>query len=446
MAHMTIRADRIIGTFKPLHGVNNGPVCYGSLIDVSHYYAKTEIPLVRLHDPNWPHAWEVDIHTIFPDFSKDPADPASYDFSRTDEYIRTIVATGADIVYRLGESIEHTATKYYIHPPEDYGKWAQICIGIIRHYNQGWAGGFHYGIKYWEIWNEPDKVVGPKHKMWSGTWEQFYELYAAASTAIKRFDPQLKVGGYAATSVNRDDFLNEFLTVCRDRRLPLDFFSWHVYSADPQQIVKDARFAREKLDAYGYPQAESHLNEWNYFEGDFRTIWQPGNEHIRRLVFERAKGSVGASFVATVLMLMQDLPVDAANYYDGQPTALFCGLFDYYGVPQKAYYAFEAFHELLQHPQRVHAAVSETAPGITCCCGADASGHIALLISNYNGKSGTYHIEVQGIASGSEFLLQTYVLNDKQELDLQEESTRNIASLELFIPQHTVLLLKAAPV
>ena len=26
----------------------------------------------------------------------------------------------------------------------------------VRHYNRGWANGHEWGIRYWEIWNEPD--------------------------------------------------------------------------------------------------------------------------------------------------------------------------------------------------------------------------------------------------------------------------------------------------
>ena len=29
-------------------------------------------------------------------------------------------------------------------------------MNVIKHYNSGWANGYHYNIKYWEIWNEPD--------------------------------------------------------------------------------------------------------------------------------------------------------------------------------------------------------------------------------------------------------------------------------------------------
>ena len=45
---------------------------------------------------------------------------------------------------------------YHTFPPKDPEKWARICEHIIRHYTEGWADGYHYNIRYWEIWNEPE--------------------------------------------------------------------------------------------------------------------------------------------------------------------------------------------------------------------------------------------------------------------------------------------------
>jgi len=73
-----------------------------------------------------------------------------------DDYIKGIIDTGAKVVFRLGESIETHGTQYHINPPEDMDKFARVCVNIMRHYNEGWAKGFHYGIEYWEVWNEPE--------------------------------------------------------------------------------------------------------------------------------------------------------------------------------------------------------------------------------------------------------------------------------------------------
>src|SRR5688500_1303253 len=88
-----------------LHGVNAGPLAAGGLLDLSARWKEAAFPLARLHDCHWPSPDVVDIHTLFPDPSADPDRPESYDFARTDEYLQAIHATGARIVYRLGESI-----------------------------------------------------------------------------------------------------------------------------------------------------------------------------------------------------------------------------------------------------------------------------------------------------------------------------------------------------
>ncbi|WP_409342358.1 GH39 family glycosyl hydrolase [Paenibacillus sp. MBLB4367] len=439
MADIRIDVREPQGKIKALHGVNNGPVCYGALIDVSDYYREAEIPLVRIHDPNWPHAWEVDIHTIFPDFSKDAADPANYDFSRTDEYLQTILDTGAKIVYRLGESIEHTKKKYYVHPPGDYGKWTEICVNIIRHYNEGWADGFHHGIDYWEVWNEPDL----DERMWSGTPLQLYELYEATVKAIKAYNPALKVGGYAAARPKLP-FLTGFLAYCQERKLPIDFFTWHTYTGDPHKIVEHAHHVRTELDRHGYTATESHLNEWNYLETEFTKIWNRGNEYVRKSNFDKQKNAFGAAFTGTVLTLLQDCPVDEANYYDGQPTALFCGLFDYHGVPQKTYYTFKAFQRMTKHAARVRTVVSDKAPNVYGLAGLNGEGGGAALITSFGGTARLHSISLEGLEGPC--IMKIYTVDDDHRLDLREERVvEGAAAFERFLPSTSVTLLEWSP-
>lgn len=425
LQEIKVDLSRRSGTIKALHGVNNGPVCYGELIDVSHHYAEAGIPLVRLHDPNWPYPREVDISAVFPDFSRDPEDPAAYDFSRTETYIRSVLDTGAKIVYRLGQSIEHTKIKYDVHPPRDYDKWARICLGIIRHYNEGWADGYHYGIEYWEIWNEPD--LG--NMMWSGTAEQYYELYRVAATAIKARFPELKVGGFAL-SQPESGFFPGFLAYCREHALPLDFFSWHTYTVEVERLTANAALMHERLVEYGFGEVEVHLNEWNYADlNDWtRRLWSKDSGKARRETFEKAKGVEGASFCAAALIALQDARVDAANYYDGQPSAMFCGLFDYYGVPQKTFYAFVAFNELVKHPHRVAVTVGGDAaetPNVYACAGANESGQIAVLISNPKAEPARCKVIVEGCAAGTPSTLSRL----DADHDFQPEETVS-ASLE----------------
>jgi len=428
------------GPMKRLHGVNNGPIGYGSLIDVSHHYEDMGVPFVRLHDPNWPHPREVDMYAVFPDPGADPDDPRNYDFARTDDYVKSVLDTGARIVYRLGVSIEHTKVKTYTHPPADYDRWARVCVRIIDHYNEGWADGYRYGIEYWEVWNEPDV---PNELMWSGTSEQYFELYRVAATNIRTAHPGVKVGGPGSARAG-EELAGRFIEFCAGERLPLDFFSWHIYTDRVSKVTDLAVLVRELLDAHGFSSTESHLNEWNYLTGDFWTIWKKGHEQERSLVFGRQKGPEGAAFAAGTLLALQDSPVDVANYYDGQPSALFCGLFDPYGVPQKTFYAFKALRALCDAGPRVEATVGPDADGLFVGAAGREDGEGVVLISNVSGTSREYRLRFDGLAAGKGYWCDTYCVDAEHELG-QVGATRiepATPTLDLTIGANSVLLLR----
>ncbi|MBO7176721.1 MAG: hypothetical protein J6W14_05045, partial [Clostridia bacterium] len=190
------------GHIKELHGVDCAPYSayaqekQGRQPEIEALFQLTGIPRSRLHDccGRFGGCHYVDIPNVFPNFDADENDPANYDFYYTDEYIGAIIKEGAQIVYRLGVTIEWGTKKYTCFPPKDPAKWARICEHIIRHYNEGWADGFHYGITYWEIWNEPENPP-----MWQGTREEYFELYRVASKHLKAcFGDSIKVGGYGS--------------------------------------------------------------------------------------------------------------------------------------------------------------------------------------------------------------------------------------------------------
>lgn len=472
MKKVIVDLEKTVGNIKPLHGVGNGPKHSYTNWDLSDFYRELAIPNVRLHDQDHPNSCVMDVYQIFPDENADPEDSANYDFERTDFYIKAIMDVGAKIIWRLGCNIEHTEKKYFAHPPKDYNKWAKICIGIIKHYNQGWADGFRFDIKYWEIWNEPD--LGPTWDkdfpggyMWSGTFKQYADLYVTASKAIKTFDPSMKVGGYAA-AFPKGELVPKFLAYCREQQAPLDFFSWHHYANDPRDYLEIAKLVRRLLDEHGYDKAETHLNEWNL---KHLSLFAKGFEFVKREHFERYKSEVGASFVASVLTLLQDSPLDVANYYDTNPGSCFCGLFDIYGSPQKTFYALKAFSQMLDYPDRVHSVVlddSETssrskadeawAPSIpppsgkvdtlTCLAAVDSKRKTGMvLISKFEGVRALSRVELRGdlIANGA--VAEISILDKYRNFELDQLHERRTVSgdtmtLDIPLCEHAVILIR----
>lgn len=418
-----------LGAMRPLHGINKGPLVPGGLFDVIQKQKELGIPFTRLHDCGWPNPYVVDHHVVFPNPEADPALPTSYDFRLTDEYIDAVRRTGAQPIYRLGESIEHTSVKRFVHVPADMEKWSAVCLGIIRHYNEGWADGYHYDIRYWEIWNEPEN----RPAMWSGTDEDYLQLYRTAAGAIKNQFPELKVGGpalgasgsFVKGEFQPTEFALNFLETCRKDNLPLDFFSWHCYSADPSELSARARAVRNLLDSKGFTRTENHLNEWNFLPGnDWGPITRAGTPTTRQETYAAMSGAPGAAFVAVALMELQEEPIDVCNFFHGELGGF--GMFTEQGVPLKVYQAFRAFQSLMQTPKRVKTQGAVVGK-IAFAAGQSADGREAtLLVSNFADPRSEVVVTWTGVAWTGEVAAEIRLVDaDHDFVDLQTYSVKD---------------------
>ena len=377
---ITVDPQKKLGKIKPMNAVNNGPIESRGISNMEEWKA-VKIPYVRNHDASFCASYggehTVDIHAVFPDFSKDPKDPASYDFAPTDRYLKSIMAGGSKVFYRLGSKIEHAPEKYGTRVPADFKKWAVVCEHIIRHYNEGWANGFKWDIVYWEIWNEPELPIGPNgtSPTWQGTPEQFYELYGTTASHLKKCFPNLKIGGPALAGMSSRTWLKNFMAflTAGGKRIPLDFFSWHLYTRSMAALKKDMLAAREVLDKAGYTKTESILSEWNYVSG-----WS-GEEFMKSINF--IIGLKGAAFTASAMCVGQNNPVDMLMYYDARPCR-FNGLFDFYSFkPLKTYYAFLAWAKLADLGRQI-AVDTQNMNGLFAV-GASDGKKTGVLLSRY---------------------------------------------------------------
>lgn len=432
---LPIDFSRTNGIVRPLHGINKGPLAAGGLMDVTTELRTLNLPYIRFHDCHWPNPDIVDIHCVFPDFNADPNQASSYDFALTDEYVAASRRTGASIIYRLGESIEHTSKKRFVHPPQDAAKWADVCLGIIRHYNEGWANGFRHDIRYWEIWNEPEN----RPAMWSGTDEDYFRLYRVAASGIKKRYPGLKVGGPAVGAsgqfVNGEfrptAFVTNFLALCRGESLPLDFFSWHCYTADPSELASRARAIRHLLDRRGFTATESHLNEWNFLPGNtWKPISRASSAEARQAYYKEMAGQRGAAFIVTALLELQDAPVEACNLFHGELGGF--GLFSEHGAPQKNYHALRAFRRLLDTPQRVAAQGAVTGQ-LALEAGLNAAGSEAsVLLSNLAHSQSEYRLVVSNLPWSGPTVVETRLLDATHDFTVSGSATN--ASSSAVIP------------
>ena len=430
---LTVDTSKKLDKIKDMNSVGQGPIGGGigfNSFREFHYLKEINVPYVRLHDSGGVYGGGrfVDVPNIFRDFDADENDPANYDFAFTDAYLKAIVDAGAEPYYRLGVTIENHAEirSYRIDPPKDYEKWARICEHIIMHYNEGWADGYHYGIKYWEIWNETDDGERVS-QMWNGTAEDYYRLYDVASKHLKSRFPSIKIGGYAATGFYAVtdtpeelaaeprhtyfmNFFHGFMRYIKEHGSPIDFFSWHSYR-QPEDVITHAKWVREQLIAYGYGDIESHLNEWNP---------TPKN---------RGTGKHAAD-VAAIMLGSQNVGVDQLVFYDARlQGSIYAGFFNpatYPITPCHAYYTFAAFASLYRLGTQVELSGEEK--GVYAVAASNGKKH-SVMISNISGEDKPLAIEGADLSDA-----RWYIIDDQRLLSWSPALER--------IPNNSVVLVE----
>ncbi len=156
-----------------------------------------------------------------------------------------------------------------VAPPKDWNRWEQLIENFTRHLVD------RYGLDevshwYFEVWNEPniDFWVGnPKE-------ETYYQLYDHAAAAIKRVSSKLLVGG---PSTAQAAWADRFLAHCKEKNVPVDFVSTHVYGNDKaedvfgtheqiprnQMVCRSVKKVHDQIAASAFPKMPLIWSEYN---------------------------------------------------------------------------------------------------------------------------------------------------------------------------------------
>lgn len=284
--------------FRPLNGVGGvpGPVeGYPEFPDMTPLWREAGVTVVRSFD------WVSRLDTrnnptsLFPDWSADPNDPASYNFAITDEWVEAVHAIGAEVMFTVASSIPKNKL-----PAEDIEVYGRVVEHIVRHYSQGWADGPAKPIRIYEFGDQPD--FGPLH--FAGRPEEFFAMYRAFCEAVQRVDPSLTVGGPAIAFPLEADapYREGFLAFVREHDLPLDFFSFLWFtdgSRDPLDYRYVARELRTLLDDHGFTDTDLTLSYWNY-------LAVPSSS---------APAAEKGAFQAATAIYLQDTVIDHAFFF-----------------------------------------------------------------------------------------------------------------------------------
>lgn len=179
-----------------------------------------------------------------------------YDWTKLDAMVSDIVLAGAVPYFSISYMPPAISKGDILDFPNDWGEWGQVVSATVGHYSRDYKGGLNNVI--YEVWNEPDLFGGWK----MGGAKNYVTLYSTAANAasgVKNAKP-FKIGGPATTG-----FYPAWVTGFYDKldsTVRIDFFSWHRYSADVDDFVKDAITAKQMMETRIARSQDLYISEW----------------------------------------------------------------------------------------------------------------------------------------------------------------------------------------
>jgi xylan 1,4-beta-xylosidase len=227
----------------------------------------------------------IRFHGIFNDemmvYNEDDNGNAWYDWHYVDEVFDFLLSEKIRPIVELGFTPEKMKSgdrtvfwwKGNVTPPADYQKWCRLIDAFIRHCINRY-GRYEVLKWYFEVWNEPN--ITP---FWTGTQEQYFDLYKETVKTIKLIDTGLKVGGPATSGSAIGDcapWVEDFFHYCEENHISVDFVSTHPYPnewpiidspihtyRDEQGTYRSLEWLKRTVQISAFKNAEILITEWN---------------------------------------------------------------------------------------------------------------------------------------------------------------------------------------
>ena len=155
-------------------------------------------------------------------------------------------------------------------PPSNYANWDAMVTSVVDKIINT------YGITnaYFEIWNEPD--LGS----WTGTENEYFELFEHTYDAIKLVNINIPVGGpatnhwgkninfeppygYLSNQIADSSLIGHIIDSTYVWNKPLDFISWHNFNLVHQTNQNAIDYINQKYSGLGLSTPELMVSEWN---------------------------------------------------------------------------------------------------------------------------------------------------------------------------------------
>ena len=191
---------------------------------------------------------------------------------------------------------------------------------------------------------------------------------------------------------------------------------------------------KKMLIKYGYENAGSILNEWNYIKSWDKNFL----DNIRTI-----KSMKGAAFTAACMSEAQNRGLtDMLMYYDARVDKIYNGMFSSDTMePLKGYYPFKMFSVLYRLGTQVKAECESGNIYVTAGKGREGC---ALMITSYSDdkiKEEQIEIELSGLPGGVR-TIEYYLLDENNDMSLVRTDKTTDSVIELETGMYSVWLIK----
>lgn len=290
-------------------------------------------------------------------YSEDSHDKPIYNFQYVDELYDAMLAVHirpfVEISFMPARLASGTHTVFWwkgnVSPPKDMGKWNGLIRALMTHWRERY-GEAEIAQWYYEVWNEPDLSY-----FWSGTQQQYLDLYRNTAESVKAVCARCRVGGPASAGPGLEPVWLDFIA---KEHAPADFLSTHTYGvtqgafdadghagtaldASPDAIVKRVRESRARIAGSATPNLELHYTEWS----TAYTPTDPIHDQYISAAFVLEKVKETAPFAQsmsywTFTDIFEENGPRFTPFHGG------FGLMNYQGIRKPAYFAYKFLAQL----------------------------------------------------------------------------------------------------
>ncbi len=372
----------------------------------------------------------IRIDHIFDYYVKIESSPAgeTYDFSKLDKVFQTILDTGEVPMFSLSympSKISSDGQKN--SPPINWADWSSLVKKTVLRYSG--KENFNLSNIYYEVWNEPDLFGGWNYAK-KPNYLNLYFYTVKAAEEVENVN-NFKIGGPATTGFY-PNWIEALFKYCFKNKLQLDFISWHRYSKDINDYIKNFEKLDKILTNYeNYFSVERLITEFG--PDSENSTWYDNNISAAHTIAGMTKllGKVHRAFTFE----LKDGPSPKTEKYWGQ-----WGLITHEnnGIATKPRYAYQLLNKL--DGQRLPLEGEETwVTGIA----SKSSNKIQVLVVNYDPKDNHYEtppITLNNIQPGSYSFSQTRLVGKKLT---SEEKINNMTITKKFVlPPNSAILLE----